>query len=131
VEIELREAGAVSVEGYPDLLSILLRNLVDNAIRYSPRGSTVGVDVARIGDTARITVSDQGPGIEPDERARIGQRFYRILGTGETGSGLGLSIVRRIVEIHGAQLGFQEGDDARGLRVVVEFADRRAAQPTI
>ena len=124
VEVEVRGAETLLVDGHPDLLSVLLRNLVDNAIRYSPRQSTVSVDVDRAEENARVRVSDQGPGIPPDDRARIGQRFYRVVGTGETGSGLGLSIVRRISEIHGAQLRFEEGENARGLRVVIEFAGR-------
>jgi len=128
VDVEVRGSDALLVEGHADLLSVLLRNLVDNAIRYSPPGSTVSVDVHRARDTARVTVSDQGPGIAPDERPRIGQRFYRIIGTGETGSGLGLSIVRRIVEIHGAQLRFDGGENGRGLQVVVDFVARTTRQ---
>jgi two-component system sensor histidine kinase QseC len=81
----------------------------------------VNVHIARIGDAASIVVSDEGPGIAPEEREKIGQRFYRVLGTGESGSGLGLSIVRRIVEIHAAQLRFEEGENEKGLRVVVAF----------
>ena len=122
VEVAVRGSEALLIEGHGDLLSVLLRNLVDNAIRYSPRGSTVSVDIERTHDTARVTVSDQGPGITPDDRARIGQRFYRVVGTGETGSGLGLSIARRIVEIHGAQLRFEGGENGKGLRVVIEFS---------
>jgi two-component system sensor histidine kinase QseC len=127
VEIDLRGSEPVSVEGHSDLLSVLLRNLVDNAIRYSPRGSSVNVDIARTGDAAIIAVTDEGPGIAPGERARIGQRFYRVLGTGQSGSGLGLSIVRRIAEIHSAQLRFQEGEKGKGLRVVVELPGRAKA----
>jgi len=121
VEVEVRGSETLIVEGHPDLLSVLLRNLVDNAIRYTSRGSTVSVDIHQAGDNARVTVSDQGPGIAPGERTRIGQRFYRVTGTGETGSGLGISIVRRIVEIHGAQLNFEEGENGKGLRAVVDF----------
>jgi Signal transduction histidine kinase len=124
VEVEVRGSETLLLEGHADLLCVLLRNLVDNAIRYSPPGCAVSVDIDRAGDDARLVVSDQGPGITPDERARIGQRFYRVVGTGETGSGLGLSIVRRIVEIHGAHLRFEEGENEKGLRVVVEFPGR-------
>jgi two-component system, OmpR family, sensor kinase len=121
VEIHLRASGPSSVAGHPDLLSVLLRNLIDNAIRYSRAGSSVHVDVASAGRTARITVADEGRGMAAEERARIGQRFYRVLGTGESGSGLGLSIVRRIAEIHAARVKFEEGVNGNGLRVVVEF----------
>lgn len=121
VDIELRRSEAVCVEGHRDLLSVLLRNLVDNAVRYSPHGSSVNVDVLSSGEGATISVTDEGPGVALDERARLGQRFYRVLGTGQTGSGLGLSIVRRIAEMHSARLRFEEGDNRKGLRVVVEF----------
>jgi two-component system sensor histidine kinase QseC len=121
VDIELRRAEPVSVEGHPELLSVLLRNLVDNAVRYSARGSSVKVDVAAGGEGATIHVIDEGPGVALAERARLGERFYRSLGTGQTGSGLGLSIVRRIAKIHCARLRFEEGDNAKGLRAIVEF----------
>ena len=121
VDIELRRSEAVCIEGHRDLLSVLLRNLVDNAVRYSPHGSSVNVDVLSSGEGATISVTDEGPGVALDERARLGQRFYRVLGTGQTGSGLGLSIVRRIAEMHSARLRFEEGDNRKGLRVVVEF----------
>ena len=121
VEAEVRGSERVLVEGHTDLLAVLLRNLVDNAIRYSPPGSTVSVVVERVGGDVRVTVSDQGPGIALQERARIGQRFYRIVGSGETGSGLGLSIARRIVEIHRARLTMEDGENGRGLRVIVEL----------
>jgi two-component system sensor histidine kinase QseC len=121
VEIELRRSAPVSVEGHRELLSVLLRNLVDNAVRYSSHGSSVKVDVRSTGKGATLSVADEGPGVAPDERARLGQRFYRVLGTGQSGSGLGLSIARRIAEIHSAQLRFDEGDNGKGLRAIVEF----------
>jgi two-component system sensor histidine kinase QseC len=127
VDIELHRSEPVSVEGQPELLSVLLRNLVDNAVRYSPRGSSVKVDVLARDGRAIISVSDQGPGVAPGERARLGVRFHRILGTGQMGSGLGLSIVRRIVEIYSAGLRYEEGDHGKGLRVVVDFRNATAA----
>jgi two-component system sensor histidine kinase QseC len=117
VEIELDAAAPALVSGHADLISILLRNLVDNAVRYSPDGATVRVAIA----DARVTVTDEGPGIAPDLRVKLGQRFFRILGTGQSGSGLGLSIVRRIAQIHAAELVFDEPPHGRGLRVSVTF----------
>lgn len=121
IEIELAASGPVKVRGYPDLLSVLMRNLVDNAVRYSPDGSAVRMEIARRGDAAQIAVEDEGPGVPPEARTKLGQRFYRVLGSGQAGSGLGLSIVGRIAEIHGGRLSFAEGPGGRGLRASVEL----------
>ncbi len=129
IEIELAEGGPAALDGYPVLLGILLRNLLDNAIRYSPGRGTVRVEVAGAGSETRLTVTDEGPGIAPEERAKVGQRFYRILGSGESGSGLGLSIVRRIAEIHGATVALDAGPAGSGLRVTVRFGHRGAHRP--
>ncbi|MCE9992507.1 two-component system sensor histidine kinase QseC [Enterobacter asburiae] len=86
--------------GQPLLLSLLVRNLLDNAVRYSPRGSVVNVTL----DARSFSVCDNGPGISPEALARVGERFYRPPGQSETGSGLGLSIVKRIAALHGMRL---------------------------
>ena len=129
LEIELAPASVppVTVPGDARLLRILLRNLVDNAVRYSPPGTTVRVRVARRDGGASLTVADEGPGVPPEERDRLGQRFHRLLGTQETGTGLGLSIARRIGEIHGAALAYAETAPGVGLAVTVAFAAPDAA----
>jgi two-component system sensor histidine kinase QseC len=124
IDIDLAAGAALPVAGHAGLIAILLRNLIDNAIRYSPAGASVQVRAARAGEAATLTVSDQGPGIPAAERGKVGQRFYRILGTEEYGSGLGLSIVKRIVELHGASLSLGEGEHGRGLAVAVAVAFR-------
>jgi len=86
----------VTHTGQQLLLSLLVRNLLDNAVRYSPRGSRVEVTL----DTHSVIVRDNGPGIAPDALTRIGERFYRPPGQDQTGSGLGLSIVKRIAALH-------------------------------
>lgn len=97
IEVRLNIVDAqVSRTGQPLLLSLLVRNLLDNAVRYSPRGSTVDVTL----ETTQFTVRDNGSGISPEALARIGERFYRPPGQDEPGSGLGLSIVRRIASLH-------------------------------
>lgn len=97
--IELRlnlNAPQVTRPGQQLLLSLLVRNLLDNAVRYSPRGSVVEV----ILDSRSFTVRDNGPGIAHDVLTRLGERFYRPPGQEQTGSGLGLSIVKRIAALH-------------------------------
>ncbi len=125
VEIELDAPAPLSVPGTPELLRILTRNLIDNAVRYSPAQTFVGVAVSSGAGT--LTVQDRGPGVPADERAKLGQRFHRVLGTGETGSGLGLSIVKRIAELHDARVEFGEGEGGTGLRVTVTFPGSAAA----
>ncbi len=121
LQLELAEGPEVEIPGIPTLLQVLLRNLIDNAIRYSPSGTTVRVNVTRDGQTARLTITDQGPGIPAAELPKVRERFYRLLGTGQEGSGLGLSIVQRIAEIHGATLELAPNDDGKGLRATVTF----------
>ena len=120
VEIELDAPAPVEVSGTPELLRVLVRNLVDNAVRYSPARSVVSVRLDS--RPVRLTVLDRGAGVPPEERANLGRRFHRVLGTGESGSGLGLSIVKRIAELHDATVEFGEGEHGRGLRVSVAFS---------
>ncbi|SFD33274.1 sensor histidine kinase [Massilia yuzhufengensis] len=107
------DLGYESPNGPPDDLLIagnalmlreLLSNLIDNALRYTPRGGSVTVRVRRDGAHALLEVEDTGPGIAPAERAHVFERFYRILGTNVQGSGLGLAIVREIAQQHGAEI---------------------------
>ena len=123
VQLELAEGEAATVQALPGLLRILLRNLIDNAVRYTPAGTLIQVRVDRAGGQPRISVSDNGPGILAAERDKVLERFYRSLGTGEQGSGLGLSIVQRIAAIHGATLELASGEAGRGLRVDIAFPE--------
>ncbi|MEQ1599101.1 MAG: ATP-binding protein [Methylotenera sp.] len=109
---------ACSVLGDEAQLSLLLRNLLDNAIRYTPAGGSVSVDVLDT-DAVTLVVKDTGPGILESERENVMQRFYRVSGSGEDGSGLGLSIVRRIAELHGIRLEFDDNEAGGGLLVRV------------
>ena len=84
-------------QGQPILVSLMLRNLLDNAIKYCPEDTTVSVKIA----SSQIIVEDNGGGVEPEDLKKLGQRFYRPAGQNEKGSGLGLSIVMRIAELHG------------------------------
>lgn len=109
----------VQVRGDAGQLAVLLRNLLDNALRYTPPGGRVAV-VIDSWQSPVLEISDSGPGIAQEQRAQVLERFYRIPGNTQPGSGLGLSIVSRIAEIHGAQLDL--GTAAMGgLRVRVKF----------
>jgi len=121
IELQLAEGPAVRVPGVATLLGILMRNLIDNAIRYSPSGSRVQIAIMRRDDKAVLSVIDQGPGIPAEARERVWERFYRVLGSEQTGSGLGLSIVKRIADLHHANATLAPGEDGKGLRVEVVF----------
>ena len=122
VDLQLAQGAAVPVAGSPGLLAIMVRNLIDNAIRYTARHSAVDVAVTPTADGAEFSVLDQGPGISEGEIDRVWDRFYRVLGSGETGSGLGLSIVKRIAELHGAEVTLAPGAGVTGLHVRVRIA---------
>jgi len=94
----------VQIDGSAMMLRELLSNLIDNALRYTPAGGSVTVRVRTSGLHALLEVEDTGPGIAPAERARVFERFYRILGSSASGSGLGLAIVREIARQHDADI---------------------------
>jgi two-component system sensor histidine kinase QseC len=121
IDLELAEGAETVAPGYPGLLGILLRNLVDNAVRYTPAGGKVRVAVRADGGMARLEVTDDGPGVPPQELARLGERFHRLAAAGESGSGLGLSIVLRIAELHRGRVRFAAGPGGTGLAVTVEL----------
>lgn len=99
-------------------IQILLRNLIDNAIRYSGIDPQVTVSGERKGDDIYLAVTDRGLGIPVALRYRVLDRFYRELGTGQSGCGLGLSIAALICQIHGGEITLHEGPDGVGLRVL-------------
>lgn len=100
----------------PLLMALLVRNLLDNAIRYSPRGSTVHILL----DGHHLVVQDNGPGVSEADLQRLGERFFRPPGQEKTGSGLGLSIVQRIAALHGMTTHFSNGEQG-GFRVEVRW----------
>ncbi len=122
IEITLTDSKPCQVMGDDAQLGLLIRNLLDNAIRYTPIGGSVSIAIkTAVKNTNGITleIRDTGPGIAEHERAAVQQRFYRITGSGEEGSGLGLAIVRRIAELHGAKLILSGHDEAQGLLAIV------------
>ncbi|TXF97015.1 ATP-binding protein [Massilia arenae] len=109
------------VQADPQMLEIVLRNLVDNALRYCPDGSRIEIAAVQHAGHARIVVRDDGPGVDAQSRQRLTERFFRVLGQGQQGSGLGLSIVKRIADLHGIDLAFGPGIDGRGLGVTLDL----------
>jgi two-component system sensor histidine kinase QseC len=112
-------------------LKTLLRTLLSNATKYTPRGGQVLVTVARKGDKVRLTVADSGPGIPEDQYRSIFERFYRIgrdrHPSGETGCGLGLAIVKRLVELHQATISITPSGLATGAAFHVDLPALRPA----
>ena len=103
-------------------LYTLSKNLADNALRYSPPGSRIDLDLAVTADAITLIVEDNGPGIAADERARVLDPFYRKLGSDEEGTGLGLAIVKSLCDKHGATLNLHDAKKhAHGLRVEIRF----------
>ncbi len=121
VDLGVQHADDARVLGQGSALAILMRNLVDNAVKYTPAGGTVDVAVHVTGGAAVLTVEDSGPGIAAEERERVFDRFYRIAGSEAAGSGLGLAIIRAIAERHGAKLGLDASERLGGLLVRVTF----------
>lgn len=121
VRLALLDGEEIIVQGLPALLQVMLRNLLDNAVRYTPAGTLVQVGITHAQGKPCICISDNGAGLPAEELAKITQRFYRPLGTSASGSGLGLSIVQRIAEIHQATVQIGTGSDGLGLGVTVTF----------
>jgi two-component system sensor histidine kinase TctE len=115
------EDGAAWIEADAFLARDLLGNLLDNAIRYTQRGGQVTVRVTRDAGQVALSVEDNGPGIPEQERERVFERFYRVLGTGTDGCGLGLAIVREIAASHHAEVTLAAGAGGRGTLVRVAF----------
>jgi signal transduction histidine kinase len=105
--IDVEALESLTVSGDPDRLREAIDNLVSNANKYSPIGGRIRMSVARSGDDTVIRVSDNGPGLSPEDMSRLFGRFQRLSAkptAGESSTGLGLSIVKRIVELHGGQI---------------------------
>ena len=117
----IRKGEYFVINGQAIALSILARNLIDNAIRYTPQDGQVIISVCAENDQVIFSVRDTGPGIPIKEQQRIFDRFYRILGNNADGSGLGLSIVKRIADMHHAKLKLVTPADQIGIEFQVLF----------
>jgi signal transduction histidine kinase len=135
VEIEVRcqDRDPPRIVGDDGMLHLLLRNLVENALRHAPRGGRVRLEVRREEGGAALAVSDSGPGVPAALRTRIFDRFFRGDHPGAEGSGLGLSIVQRVVDLHGGRIRAEASAELGGLAMTVTFREadketlRRAA----
>jgi len=130
IDLGISTSGAVSVKGDAASLSVLVRNLVDNAVRYTPAGGSVTVAVGTDSEQSWIEVSDDGVGITADERPKVFDRFHRGAGRrtmNANGSGLGLSLVSRIAALHNATIQIGEGLNGKGVAMKVVFPERLTA----
>lgn len=130
VDLGVSDSQGGVVQGDPEALRVMLGNLVDNAVRYSPAGSRVNVAVTRNGQRVLLTVQDAGPGIPPGERERVFDRFVRGEAVDATGSGLGLAIVKSVAERHHATIQLDTGPDGHGLCANISFPTPSAAEPS-
>lgn len=120
--LELLAPEALQVKGQSTLWQILLRNLLDNALRYSPEGAVVRLHAQRVaGDSVVVTVEDSGAGLCAADMARLGERFFRVLGNSATGSGLGWSIVRHIATLQHIDVQVGKSTDLGGLKVSLRY----------
>jgi signal transduction histidine kinase len=120
VALRIEPAGATLIDGNRSLISQALANLVDNAIKYTPTGGQVVVTALETPDGVELRVADSGPGIPPEERARVVERFVRLdASRNAPGTGLGLSLVAAVARLHEARLILQ--DNKPGLRAVMRF----------
>jgi heavy metal sensor kinase len=135
VHVEVRGIVEAPLHGDPDLVGRLLLNLLDNAVKFSPAGGTVDVDLSRDGAGAVVTVTDAGPGIPAEAQARVFERFFRaddarsrVEASETSGAGLGLAIARRIAEAHGGTLVIAESRPGRTtFRVTLPLSPATAA----
>gem|GEM_PF-1843577 len=130
VTLQLTEGDAVRATADPERVGQVLDNLLSNALRHTPAGGRVTVEVGRGGDEARVRVTDSGPGLAPDELARAFDRFYRGRGARTGGAGLGLAISRTIAEAHGGRI--EAENTTRGARFTLRIParhDPRAGTP--
>lgn len=121
IEFDVVKNDKAKIKGDKEALMVMIGNLVNNALLYTPDSGKVHISLENTGHAASLKISDNGPGIPEQEKNRIFDRFYRIVGTDKTGSGLGLSIVKTIVERHKGSIAISEGLDGRGASFTVLF----------
>jgi two-component system OmpR family sensor kinase len=122
IDLGVVDDADAGVRGRMVALKLLVKNLIDNAIRYTPQGGRVDITVRHLPGAVVLQIDDTGPGIAPEEREKVFEPFYRVLGSGEIGSGLGLAIARTVATSMGARIEFASAEvGGSGLRVLVVF----------
>lgn len=122
IELEFEcEKPVSNITGNITAIGILIRNLVDNAIRYCDQGGYIKVQVYQLREEVVLEVCDNGPGIPKEVQSRVFERFFRVLGNKSPGSGLGLAIVQQISVLHHARIILESPDDGTGLIIKVLF----------
>jgi two-component system sensor histidine kinase QseC len=122
IEIEFQADAECRLPLHVESIAALVDNLVSNAIKYSPENGIIDVELAPTADGCRLSIADQGPGVAPDLRRKVFERFYRIPGQDQPGSGLGLAIAERAAERNRGAIRLDGRADGPGLRVTVDFA---------
>lgn len=131
VDLGFKRIEAVAVRVDPTALAVLIRNLLDNALRHTPPGGRIDIDLAAVGERARLRIEDTGPGIPQSELADVLRPFHRGRQATGDGSGLGLAIVRRIAETYGGAISLENlsPNGPSGLRVTVQLPLANASAP--
>jgi len=130
IDIEMNQSQKnIQLNGNETAISILIRNLVDNAIRYTPEGGKVTIDVQQQPTYTMLKVTDNGPGIPIALHSRIFERFYRVLGSQSSGSGLGLAIVKQVAQLHHATIKLGTPKSGQGLIIRIIFPKLENSTP--
>lgn len=121
ISLQVNLDDQVRVTGHPEMLRVMMNNLVDNAIKYTPDGSMVAVTLVATRQEAILSITDQGPGIQPRDRPYIFDRFYRAADVMADGSGLGLAIVKWVADQHQLVIQVAENPQGRGTQFSIHF----------
>jgi signal transduction histidine kinase len=127
IELTLDSPDSVPMQGDPSALHSIIGNLVDNALRYVGEGGLIQIEIETKDKLVTLRVSDNGPGIRPEDRERIFDRYYRVAGTGVSGSGLGLAIVKQAVSKMQGMIKLDGGIEGKGCAFEVTLPTGRFA----
>lgn len=121
IDISLVSEEGVMIRGYRDGIQLMLTNLIDNAISYTPEGKAVRIRIEKMAGEVAVIIQDSGPGIPETERDKVFDRFYRMPGAKASGCGIGLAIVKRVVDLHDARILLENPRRGTGLVVKILF----------